>query len=452
MASLGVWLQEVQKAFARHHHAALAWLFTPRRVISIPSINNVVEKKPIKILKAEEIQQLSITDITYHIGIYAPATNTQFQELLIRFVTFLHLSSAGNWEEAVEAGLNTLDVWVSGFRAGSLLSWTIPAFGSMCSFVVDVGEIADDQSQSLRGDSWFPGQGSTEDTGPSDADDTASSNTNLQKVLNGIRQHIGKFRGDETNQGAYMILLSESIRVCLKLRNVQMATTFLKTVPTNQPISPSAPRGPATKFKYYYGNLLLQQESFSTAEDPLAWSFSMCPSKNLELKRSILACLVAVRLRLGRLPPDGLLRQYNLDHYEDLIKATQTGDLGLFTTVMNKYATAFYQDGTTLCLDRVKFVVQRTLCQRTYSWALKHYFSEGQPTNIIPLGLFAAAFKWQVDMHEGSGGILFDEEEVMCVLANLIRLGYVRGYIAWQPRMLVLSKKAPFPPIIEGVT
>eukprot|EP01054_Gregarina_sp_Poly1_P003165 Gregarina_sp_Poly_1__3164@NODE_189_length_11663_cov_119_423594_g168_i0_p3_GENE_NODE_189_length_11663_cov_119_423594_g168_i0NODE_189_length_11663_cov_119_423594_g168_i0_p3_ORF_typecomplete_len450_score64_42PCI/PF01399_27/0_0002_NODE_189_length_11663_cov_119_423594_g168_i0933910688 len=442
MASLGQWISEVQRAFSCRNNGALAWLFTPKRVIQIPSVTIPAQ---LKLIKQEDIRYLSPTDITYYIGTYATNVSPAFQELLICYIGLLQAANAASWEKAVDSGLNALDVWVTGIRSSNLASWTIPALSSLCSFIVDVGEIADDQAQTLKVDMW-----EANDEPGGDVDDTATSNLFLQQVLNGIRQHIGKFRGDDANQGAYMILLSESIRVCLKLRNVQMAAAFLRTVPTNQPVSPTAPRGPATKFKYYYGNLLLQRESFAQAEEPLVWSFNTCPSKNVELKRSILACLVAVRLRLGQIPPEGLIEQYKLNHYRGIITAAKNGDLRLFDDCMSKFATEFYKDGTTLCLDRVKFVVQRTLCRRAYAWALQNFFSGSEPTNIVPLGLFTAAFKWQVDAKEDSSGLLFDEEEMMCVLANLVRLDYVRGYIAWQPRKFVFSKKAPFPSITDG--
>lgn len=106
-------------------------------------------------------------------------------------------------------------------------SWTASILSSVCEFTVEAADSADETVAALKADM-------IEDSGDDGAAEggSASSNDNLQKVLNGIRKHIGKFRGDESNSGALMILLSESIRVCLKLKNVQMATAFLKTIPT----------------------------------------------------------------------------------------------------------------------------------------------------------------------------------------------------------------------------
>ena len=39
------------------------------------------------------------------------------------------------------------------------------------------------------------------------------------------------------------------------------------------------------------------------------------------------------------------------------------------------------------------------------------------------------------------------ENEVQCILVNLIYNGYMKGYISHQQGMVVLSKKEPFPPV-----
>ena len=55
----------------------------------------------------------------------------------------------------------------------------------------------------------------------------------------------------------------------------------------------------------------------------------------------------------------------------------------------------------------------------------------------IPLPHVADTFKWL--------GMPIDLDEVECILANLIYRGYVRGYLSHTKRVLVLSKRDPFP-------
>lgn len=40
-----------------------------------------------------------------------------------------------------------------------------------------------------------------------------------------------------------------------------------------------------------------------------------------------------------------------------------------------------------------------------------------------------------------------DIDEVQCILANLIYMGHIKGYISHQHQKLVVSKQNPFPPL-----
>lgn len=290
MTSIKGWLDEVCRASAVKNGGILASLFTPRRFIQIPSSAAAMDFTSVTIaFSGQELQGLTVlsTDV-----ITETVNDCGIDPLLAGSITdfLLSVQSAidNRWSEAVTKGLHVLDVWINLLRNGNMHQYLVPALSAICDFIVTTATIADEQ----------------------DLEDEEAVNESLQAVLNGIRKHIGKFRGDESNEAAYMILLSESIRVCLKLRNVQMASAFLKTIPTNQPVSPFAPRGPATRFRYYFGNLLLQQQNFSAAENPLLWAYTYCPAKQTQLKRAILAGLLALRLRIAKAPNAELLNRH----------------------------------------------------------------------------------------------------------------------------------------------
>ena len=89
---------------------------------------------------------------------------------------------------------------------------------------------------------------------------------------------------------------------------------------------------------------------------------------------------------------------------------------------------AYSSQGTYLLLEKCKVVCYRNLFKRIHVVMKKHQ---------IGLGHVANAFKWL--------GMPIDLDEVECILANLIYRGYVRGYLSHSKRMLVLSKRDPFP-------
>lgn len=58
---------------------------------------------------------------------------------------------------------------------------------------------------------------------------------------------------------------------------------------------------------------------------------------------------------------------------------------------------------------------------------------------LMPAVHLQSALEWQQ--------LPLSMEEVECQVANLIYRGYVKGYISHSKRVLVLSKKSPFPPL-----
>lgn len=81
-----------------------------------------------------------------------------------------------------------------------------------------------------------------------------------------------------------------------------------------------------------------------------------------------------------------------------------------------------------MLLEKCKTVCYRNLFKRIHYILEKHQ---------ILLEDVASAFKWL--------GMPIDLDEVECILANLIYRGYIRGYLSHSKRVLVLSKRDPFP-------
>jgi len=66
-----------------------------------------------------------------------------------------------------------------------------------------------------------------------------------------------------------------------------------------------------------------------------------------------------------------------------------------------------------------------------------HRYTTMDRINKLSLSLFQTALAFV--------GVTADEDEVECMLANMIYKGYIRGYISHEKRVLVLSQKDPFP-------
>jgi hypothetical protein len=123
-----------------------------------------------------------------------------------------------------------------------------------------------------------------------------------------------------------------------------------------------------------------------------------------------------------------VLERHKLSEFVTIVEGIRKGDLKSFNSALIEYQHRFIRQGTYLLLERCKIVCYRSLFKKIHLIIGKHQ---------IPLALVVAAFKWLE--------IPIDLDEVECILANLIYRNIVRGYISHSKRVLVLSKRDPFP-------
>ncbi|XP_026194152.1 PCI domain-containing protein 2 [Cyclospora cayetanensis] len=357
------------------------------------------------------------------------APEAAFKRLLLEFLRLRQLSGTCKWGEVVRQCVLLLSLYVDVYVEVPAAScgWLVPGLAVLCNLMNRAALAADaatDDSQEML----------EETEGAAEAEE--AQNRYTKEVLNAIRPKLGKVRGEEGRHGAYVVLLGQSIKRCLQLGNMQMAAGFLKLCDSRQINFSHAPRGPMVNFRYYLGRLYMQQEQFEQSESELVWAFSNCPSLKMRVRRNILECLVAARLRLGKLPSAALLQKYQMAHYLGIIKAMKTGNLSLFDKAMEENESIFIKHGTILCIERLKFIVFRTMMKRMKEWWVKSGLAS--KANIVPIQVFTAAIKWQTDD-------LFDDDEMACISANLIRMGYIKGYISWEHMVIVFSNQEPFP-------
>jgi hypothetical protein len=123
-----------------------------------------------------------------------------------------------------------------------------------------------------------------------------------------------------------------------------------------------------------------------------------------------------------------VLTKYSLYEFIPLVEGIRTGDLRTFNDGLAKYQDMFIRRGTYLLLEKCKAICYRNLFKRAFLITERHQ---------IPLDRVATSFKWL--------GMPIDLDEVECILSNLIFQGVIKGYISHSKRVLVLSKRGPFP-------
>ncbi|KAL8451323.1 hypothetical protein Emed_002051 [Eimeria media] len=267
-----------------------------------------------------------------------------FKRLILELLRFRQMMFRSRGGDVVKQSVLLLDLYLDIYVEVPAAScgWLVPGLAVICSLMNKAALAADAATEEQA--ELFDDEGGMAET-------EEQQHKYTKEALNAIRPKLGKVRGDEGRHGAYLVLLGQSIKRCLQLGNMQMAAGFLK----------------------------------------------LCDSRN------ILECLVATRLRMGKLPSAELLEKYQI-----------------YTTdyVLEENESVLIKHGTILCVERLRFIVFRTLMKRMKDWWAKSGLAT--KPNIVPISVFTAAIKWQSDD-------LFDDDEMACISANLIRMGYIKS-------------------------
>ena len=138
--------------------------------------------------------------------------------------------------------------------------------------------------------------------------------------------------------------------------------------------------------------------------------------------------LIPCRIFLGKLYQPATKEDFT--EYSQLISAIKAADFKSYDQVTDRYQKLWLKRGIYLLMDRVRVILWRTLLKQLF-----HAVG-----NKIDLELVERA----VRLRGGSEGI----NECICIVANLIYEGYLKGYIFQNEskRTLVLKSSGnPFP-------
>lgn len=235
------------------------------------------------------------------------------------------------------------------------------------------------------------------------------------------------FDTEGSKKAGVLAVVNELFAMYFRLNLLRLCKNLIRPVEIRK-LNETGLMSQMVTYRYYIGRVNMFEDQHELAEKNLDFAFDHCHRNSVHNKKCILRYLVPIKLYRGRLPTPYLLEKYGLTEFIPLVEGIRKGDLRTFQDGLVKYQDRFIRQGTYLLLEKCKTVVYRNLFKRVHKILDK---------TQISLKYVATAFKWL--------GLPMDLDEVECILANLIYRGYVRGYLSHSKRVLVLSKRDPFP-------
>ncbi len=336
--------------------------------------------------------------------------------------TFLQANDAARAGDAIQAFMahSTLHSKFNHLLTNSPGNILIPLLHTICNNTYQSAIMADEQNA---------GQ-----TGRNDHSRLQSAVTLLQesfsKTLNDRKEYIegSPLSESGSKKAGVLYIVNLLFAMYFRLNTLRLCKNLVKPVEGRNLHMKGDNMGDKVTYRYYVGRLHMFEDNYRESEVHLNYALKHCHKNAISNKKKILNYLIPVKLERGRLPTLKLLQKYNLQEYMPLVTAIRCGDLRMFNDTLLKYQEKFIRRGTYLLLEKCKTVCHRNLFKRIFVILGKHQ---------LPLLNMAAAMKWL--------GMDIDLDEIECILSNLIFRGYVRGYISHSKRILVLSKKDPFP-------
>ena len=231
---------------------------------------------------------------------------------------------------------------------------------------------------------------------------------------------------------AIFVVTNVLFKIYFRLNTLHNATKIINVVEGPGTVLGSLgpfPTCDVVTYKYYIGRLRMFEDNFEEARECLQLALRRTPLTKLRNRQRILASLIPVEMSLGVFPTLDVAATYGLDEYYVLARAAMQGNLRDFEDCMQMHRVSFIRLGVFLVLERVKVICYRNLFKKVFSV---------MDSSRLPLAAFQSAVNWLAPEEVSL-------DEVECILANLIFQKKLNGYINHEHRLVVVSKKNPFP-------
>ncbi|KAE8396642.1 hypothetical protein BDV23DRAFT_143230 [Aspergillus alliaceus] len=231
-----------------------------------------------------------------------------------------------------------------------------------------------------------------------------------------------------------------------KINSVSLSKNLLRALNASSADLPDMevfPKSHIVTFKYYVGLIHFLDENYAEAEEHLAYAWNMCHKNAIKNKEQILLYLIPCHLvTTHTLPSKRLLAPFpRLEKlFRPLCSCIMKGDLNGFDNAMTAGEEEFVKRRIYLPLERGRDIALRNLFRKVFIAGGFEESKEGQPPirrTRVPVSEFAAALRIGTHADDRSR---VDIDEVECLLANLVYKGLMKGYIARERGMVVLSK------------
>ncbi|OTB02992.1 hypothetical protein M426DRAFT_322221 [Hypoxylon sp. CI-4A] len=350
-----------------------------------------------------------------------------------------------SWTKVYEAWKELTLLVIRGYTHHDFENWTIPCLYVAGRYLRLFAIRADEERKN-----------SSEDTDDTVMQDDFDPEYEEHKMLEDCTRHLNRIFQtclndraplEESRKWGIYYAINLLFKSYFKLNSATLSKNVLRAIQAGRGDMPTLDRFPKSQqvtFKYYEGVLAFLEENYVEAEKHLTTAWAMCHKDANRNQELILTYLIPCHLLTTHTLPSSRL----LERFPRLQKlflplgvAIKKADLHAFDVALRDGEDEFIKRRIYLTLERGRDIALRNLLRKVFIAGGFEEGKEGAPPvrrTRIPVAEFAAAIKI-------SGGEDIDTDEVECLLANMIYKNLMKGYIAHERGVVVLSKTGAFP-------
>ncbi|KAK3329315.1 protein CSN12 [Apodospora peruviana] len=357
-------------------------------------------------------------------------------------------ASHSSWTTVYESWKDLLSALHRGYLSNGFEAWTIP-----CLYVAGkhlrVFAIKADRERNSNASFDSAAAANFED----DFNPESEQNQKLEdcaRQLNRVFNLCLSDRApiDESRKWGIYYVINLLFKTYFKLNSATLSKNVLKALSAGKGDMPpliAFPKSQQVTFNYYEGVLHFLEENYVEAERHLTEAWNLCHKGAMANKELILTYLIPCHLLTTHtLPSQKLLEPYpRLQRlFAPLAQCIKKGELHAFDLALQDGEDEFVKRRIYLTLERGRDIALRNLLRKVF---IAGGFEEAKEEGAKPvrrsrvsIAEFAAAISL------GSQETI-DNDEVECLLANMIYKNLMKGYISRERGMVVLSKNGAFP-------
>uniref|UniRef100_A0A0N5ANJ2 PCI domain-containing protein 2 homolog n=1 Tax=Syphacia muris TaxID=451379 RepID=A0A0N5ANJ2_9BILA len=340
---------------------------------------------------------------------------TVFDEITCFHLTVLYHISHHKYEAAFDTHAQMIQIFNKEIlQKEKDMNWFMPIFYLLCTELRLIARAADLKPFGVR-----------------DPEKSSYYEQSATFIMECYRTCVTDVRASmETSKKVAMLNLTNQLfRIYFRINKLNLLVPLIRAIENCGALYNHFSMADKVTYNYYLGRKAMFDSDLVLAEKSLSYAFRNCLPECTRNKRLILMYLIPVKMFLGHMPSSDLLKTYQLEQFSVVVESVKDGNLKRLDEALQENEHFFIECGIFLMLEKLKIITFRNLFKKVANIVGKIQ---------IPLDAFMIPLHWM-------GLKDIDDDELECIMANLIAQKKVKGYISHQHRKLVISKQTPFP-------